>query len=241
MFTENIAPAYYIWGVDRAAYGPVELPGLVNWIKDERVLADTWVYSQDPQSWMKASQIPELKMFFRPKPQPRGEHEDHLESAADLTTGALRQIKIFADMDENQLQTLIPYAETVSVRPFTQVVRRAEMGDDALYGVLEGELRSSIMIEGKECPLANLGPGSIFGEISFIDCAAHTADVLSNNECLLVKFTTASFENIKRNEPQLALAFILGVTKSLAGRVRTVTRRFEEAQFGQFAEAEHAA
>src|SRR5262249_13285902 len=113
MFTENIGPAYYIWGVDHAAYGPVELPGLVNWIKDERVLADTWVYSQDAKSWMKASQIPELKMFFRPKSQQRGEHADHLDSTADLTAGALRRIKIFADMDENQLETLIPYAETI--------------------------------------------------------------------------------------------------------------------------------
>jgi len=241
MLTENIAPTYYIWGVDQAAYGPVELPGLVNWVKEERVLADTWVHSDGTKSWTKASQIPELKMFFRPKPQQVEEHDDPVDHTAELTTGALRRIKIFADMDDNQLRTLTKYAETIRVRPFTQVLRRTEMGEDALYGVLEGELRSLITIEGKECPLTSLPPGSIFGEISFIDRAAHTADVLSNTESLLVKFTTAALENIMRDDPTLALAFMFGVTKSLAGRVRTLTRRFEEAQFGQFAEVKDAA
>ncbi len=241
MLTENTGPAYYIWGVDQAAYGPVELPGLVNWVKEERVLADTWVYIADTKSWMKASQIPELKMFFRPKREAAGVLDDSADSLGELTTGALRRIKIFAEMEEKQLETLIKYADTVKVRPFTQIVRRTENGDDALFGVLEGELRSSIMIEGKECPLSTLPPGSIFGEISFLDRAPHTADVFSNKEAVLVKFTASAFEKIIRDEPQVALAFLLGLTKSLAGRVRTLTRRFEEAQFGQFAEVGQAA
>ncbi|MCI0535762.1 MAG: cyclic nucleotide-binding domain-containing protein [Verrucomicrobiales bacterium] len=241
MFTENIGPTYYIWGVDQAAYGPVELPSLVNWVKVERVLADTWVFGADAKSWTKASQIPELKMFFRPKPQSSGDSADHIDINAGLTSGALRRIKIFADLDDNQLGALIKYAELINVRPFNQLVRRGETGENALFGVLEGELRSSITIEGKECPLATLGPGSIFGEISFIDRATHTADVFSNAESSLVKFTAACFENIVRDETSLALAFMLGLTKSLAGRVRTVTRRFEEAQLGHFAEVEQAA
>jgi hypothetical protein len=219
----------------------VELPGLVTWVKQERVLADTWVFGAETRNWSKASQIPELKMFFRPKPSTLEDFDQNGNSSAGLTTGALRRVKIFADMDEAQLDTLSAYAETLSVRPFTQIIQRGDTGYGALFGVLEGELRSSIMMEGKECPLATLGPGSIFGEISFIDRAPHAADVFSNTESVLVKFTTASFENIIRDEPKLAFAFMFGLTKSLAGRVRTLTRRFEEAQFGQVAEDEQAA
>ena len=36
---------FIVWGIDRVAYGPVELPTLVSWVKDERVTADTWVYA----------------------------------------------------------------------------------------------------------------------------------------------------------------------------------------------------
>jgi hypothetical protein len=37
------AAGYKIWGADNVVYGPVELPTLVTWIQEERVLADTWV------------------------------------------------------------------------------------------------------------------------------------------------------------------------------------------------------
>lgn len=225
----------------KRVYGPVELPGLVAWVKEERVLADTWVYGAEMRNWTKASLIPELKMFFKPKSSTLENLDQNGNSSTALTNGTLRRIKIFADMDEAQLDTLNTYAETLSVRPFTKIIQRGDTGYGALFGVLEGELRSSIMMEGKECPLATLGPGSIFGEISFIDRAPHAADVFSNTESVLVKFTTASFENIIRDDPKLAFAFMFGLTKSLAGRVRTLTRRFEEAQFGQVAEDEQAA
>ena len=37
---------FIVWGIDQTAYGPVELPMLVSWVRDERVTADTWVYAQ---------------------------------------------------------------------------------------------------------------------------------------------------------------------------------------------------
>jgi len=32
---------FIIWGIDDAPYGPVELPVLEEWVKDERVLPET--------------------------------------------------------------------------------------------------------------------------------------------------------------------------------------------------------
>src|SRR5215472_15131735 len=58
---------FIVWGIDQTAYGPVELPTLVSWIKDERVTADTWVFAARTGSWQKAPQVPELQMFFRTK------------------------------------------------------------------------------------------------------------------------------------------------------------------------------
>src|SRR2546425_6964953 len=65
MQNENIEPGYRVWGVDNIPYGPVGLPNLVSWIKEERVSADTWVFFERQHSWQKASQVPELKMFFQ--------------------------------------------------------------------------------------------------------------------------------------------------------------------------------
>ena len=70
METNASGNRFVIWGIDRAAYGPVELPMLVDWIKDERVTADTWLFVERDEAWQKAAQIPELQMFFRKKAAP---------------------------------------------------------------------------------------------------------------------------------------------------------------------------
>ena len=73
----DVEEGFVVCGVDRAPNGPVELPTLVNWVKDEGVTADTWVYDEKTQSWQLASQVPELRMFFQPK------------AASVLTTNAI--------------------------------------------------------------------------------------------------------------------------------------------------------
>jgi hypothetical protein len=55
---------YFIWGVDDSPYGPVELPTLVNWIKDERVLADTWVFTRRDSKWQRATEITASKFWL---------------------------------------------------------------------------------------------------------------------------------------------------------------------------------
>src|SRR2546429_7167311 len=62
---DNIEPVYRVWGADNVAYGPVGLPSLVSWIKEERVTADAWGFLEAERSWQKAAKVPELKMFFQ--------------------------------------------------------------------------------------------------------------------------------------------------------------------------------
>ncbi len=41
---------YRAWGADNIAYGPVELPGLVTWVKQGKVTANTWVFREKDAS-----------------------------------------------------------------------------------------------------------------------------------------------------------------------------------------------
>ena len=65
MDNEEMIPAFRVWGIDNMAYGPVELPVLVDWVRGGQVTADTWVYAEADNVWQKAAQMPELQMFFR--------------------------------------------------------------------------------------------------------------------------------------------------------------------------------
>src|SRR5262245_44262259 len=94
---------FRIWAVDNVVYGPVELPVLITWVKEERVTADTWVFSDREQSWRKAPRVPELRMFFQPKNRPAAA-ADAEPVSTQIKPGVLRRVKIFADLSDEQLQ-----------------------------------------------------------------------------------------------------------------------------------------
>ncbi len=58
---------YLAWASDNIAYGPVELPGLVAWIKQSKVTANTWVFKERDATWSRASDLVELKVLFKSK------------------------------------------------------------------------------------------------------------------------------------------------------------------------------
>ena len=51
---------YKVWASDNVVYGPVLLETLLEWVADGRVLSDTWVFSQEVNSWKPAKSLPPL-------------------------------------------------------------------------------------------------------------------------------------------------------------------------------------
>ena len=208
---------YFIWGVDDSPYGPVELPTLVNWIKDERVLADTWVFTRRDAKWQRATDITELKMFFGKK-MPRS-----TEGSA-ITPGALRRIKILADLNDAQLSHLSDFLELQRVPQWTTVVHQGDAGD-AMFLILEGELRARMMAGERETILATFGPGDFFGDIALFDHGPRSADVVANVDSGLLRLTALSFERLAKEAPSLATPFLQATSRTLASRIRADNKR----------------
>ncbi|MEO5804772.1 MAG: cyclic nucleotide-binding domain-containing protein [Verrucomicrobiota bacterium] len=227
MDSEQTGDGYKIWGVDGVIYGPVELPTLVNWIKDERVTANTWIYGENNDSWQKAGQISELQMFFRAKPATGSATANTSFSHANLKPGSLRRVKILAEMKDDQLERFAQFMEVQNVRQWTEVVKQGEIGD-AMYLVLEGELRVRLMIGGKETILAQLAAGEFFGEMALFDHGPRSADVVANKDSLLLKISSASFEKLFDLAPELAAPFLFCISKTLAARIRADNKRFKD-------------
>ena len=45
-------PSFKIWGVDNVVYGPVDLTVLVDWVREERVVARTWIHVGPEDRWL---------------------------------------------------------------------------------------------------------------------------------------------------------------------------------------------
>ena len=215
---------YLAWGSDNIAYGPVELPGLVAWIKLGRVTADSWVFKVKDGTWSRASDLTELKVLFKSKLPPAAE-----ASAASLgiQPGSLRRIKMLADTDERLLASLLTYLEVVKVPPAGTVVKKGEQGD-TLFMVLEGELRARVFIDGRESTLTTMGVGECFGELAIVDHGPRSADVVANQPSVLVKMSAAGLKKMFNEAPALAAPFMFSLTRVLAQRVRVLSKRYED-------------
>lgn len=216
--------SYLAWGADNIAYGPLELPGLVTWIKQGKVGSNTWVFKAKDRAWSRAADLTELKVLFKSKLPPTA------AAAADamgVQPGSLRRIKMLADVEERLLASLLPYLEVVRVAPFGTVVNRGEHGD-ALFMVLEGEVRARVMIEGRESTLTTMGVGECFGELAVVDQGPRSADVIANQPTVLIKVSEAALKKMFAEAPALAAPFMFALTRVIAQRVRLLTKRYED-------------
>ena len=225
---------YRAWGADNIAYGPVELPGLVTWVKQGKVTANSWVFREKDGAWSRASDLPELKVLFKSKLPPGAAAS---ADALGVQPGSLRRIKMLADVEERLLASLLTYLEVVKVPPFGTVVNKGDHGD-ALFMVLEGEVRARVMIGGKETTLTTMGVGECFGELAIVDQGPRSADVIANQPTVLIKVSEGALRKMLAEAPALAAPFMLALTRVIAQRVRVLTKRYEDTiQFSRAAGA----
>jgi hypothetical protein len=209
---------YKIWAVDDVVYGPVDLPTLTAWVQDERVLADTWIYRLEQQAWQRAGQTPELQALLgTPATDP----------AAPKTPAAPLRVKIFATMTDQQLGRFVQLMEVAKVPTFHEICRQGQPGD-AMYCVLEGEVRARLIVGGRETTLATFQAGDIFGEICLFDDGPRSADVLANRDSVLLRISAAKFDRLAQDAPDLATPLLLALGRTLTARIRNDNRRLGE-------------
>lgn len=225
MNADTSCTGFRIWAADDVVYGPVELPVLISWVQEERVLADTWIYSESQQRWGRAALVPELLIFFPSHQEPTPAEPG---GPQPLKPGALRRIKLLADLNELQLEQFSRVLEPMEVRQLTELVKQGQSGD-AMYFILSGELRVRLMISGKESVLSTLGTGEFFGEMALFDDGARSADVVANKDSSLLKLTGASLRQLREKSPEVAADFLLAVGRSLAARIRADNKRYRDA------------
>ncbi|HVY69074.1 MAG TPA: cyclic nucleotide-binding domain-containing protein [Verrucomicrobiae bacterium] len=216
--------------MDGVVYGPVDLPTLSNWIKEERVASGTWVYGEQKDAWHRAGDIAELRDIFEERPAGATAAvtlSPAHPSTAGIDAKTLRRMRIFMNLNLDQVRRFMDYMDVFPVNAWSLVVKQGDPGD-AMYVVIDGELRARLMISGKETLLATLSPGDFFGEISLFDHGPRSADVVANRDSLLLKISVANFKRLSAEAPDLAAPFLLSVCKTLTARIRQDNKRLRE-------------
>ena len=142
---------------------------------------------------------------------------------SSIHTGMLRNVPLFAVLDEVQLNAL---ASVISRRSLlkNRVVLQAGDPTDSLYIVISGRTKVQMADdEGKEVILAVLGPGDFFGEMGLIDDEPRAASVLTTEPCEFVVITKDDFNALLKNNFEIAMVIMRGLVK----RLREADRKIE--------------
>jgi hypothetical protein len=222
---------FKIIGDDNVVYGPVELPTLVEWIKDQRVTPATWVYNEDEDAWRRARDRTELAPFLQPAPVATHEINPEEPPIAGLQPALLRRVRVLSQFSHQELCRFMELSEVRLVLAAKELVKKGEPGD-AMYLIVDGELRVRMMVDGKETVLTTLLPGDSFGEMTLFDHGPTPTDVVANIDSTVLKISAPAFQRLLQEAPELAAPFLLGMGKALTSRTRATNKRRSPGPFG---------
>jgi CRP-like cAMP-binding protein len=124
---------------------------------------------------------------------------------------ALKKTPIFAKTSDESLASLLKSAIQKTVQAGTKIVEKGQSGL-GFYLILQG--KADVMSGGKK--LAEFGDGSFFGELSVIDGAPRTADVVAKVETTCLVLSQWAMRSIIGTHPEIALSML----EELAHRLR---------------------
>lgn len=139
-----------------------------------------------------------------------------------LTREELQSIPLFQSLSDQEADCLTTRVYR-SDHDKDQLLAMEQDWGDCIYLIFSGFAKvRSYSEQGDERVFCLLGAGDIFGEMSFLDGHARSADVVALTGISLIKFPGQMLMNMMHSNPDLALE----IAKLEAGRLRDLNRRF---------------
>ncbi|HET9714619.1 MAG TPA: Crp/Fnr family transcriptional regulator [Pseudolabrys sp.] len=139
-------------------------------------------------------------------------------------TSALKRIPILQSMSEASLEHVTQLCRWREYAPGEQIVGYLDAITDVLF-LLSGKARVIIYsAEGRGVVFIDLVPSTMFGEIAAIDRKPRSAGVEAIEPCTVAALSASQFEDLLRQEPEVALATL----RHVVAEVRRLSERVFE-------------
>jgi CRP/FNR family cyclic AMP-dependent transcriptional regulator len=137
-----------------------------------------------------------------------------------LDAQTLQRIELFNNLTTDDLRGLLPACEELSVAA-GQAIFEAGHVERALYVLLEGTAEVDLeTARAGERVVAELPPGSVFGESSFFHARVHSATVKARANVRLLRLNRQPFDNLLQSGNPAALRIAANAAAILAARLQ---------------------
>lgn len=137
-----------------------------------------------------------------------------------MSTDSLAKLPIFHGMSEAERDEALAMGKHVEVQAGEHIITQGKLMRN-LWFILEGECQVTRRTEsGCQLNLAELGPNSQFGEMSFFHEAPHSADVIALTDTKLVRLSREDYDKLLASGNPIAFKLAMNSLQQLAERLR---------------------
>jgi CRP/FNR family transcriptional regulator, cyclic AMP receptor protein len=128
---------------------------------------------------------------------------------------------LFGEFPPDELSRLAQICSQRTLGKGAEIFKEGEHGD-ALFILEKGRVRiHRVLTESYDETVAVLGPGGVFGEMSFIDRVARSTSAEAAESCVLIQLSRSDFDVILSKQPGLASKVLRQITMLIARRIRS--------------------
>jgi CRP/FNR family transcriptional regulator, cyclic AMP receptor protein len=114
-----------------------------------------------------------------------------------MDVARLKAIPLFAEVSDDELATIAPFAEEIEVPAGRALVKEGQFAYEFM-AIEDGE--AEVTREGER--VAGLGSGDFFGEVGLLETELRTATVTAKTPMRLITLTGWDMKRLERNIPQ---------------------------------------
>jgi CRP-like cAMP-binding protein len=131
----------------------------------------------------------------------------------------LKETPLFSDLTDHELYEVLHLLHERTYTPGETIFVEGEPGL-GVYVVFQGEVDISTKSRTGKGAIARLGPGEVFGEVSFLDGSGRSATAVAGTRVELIGFYRTELLDLLSRKPSIASKILFALARQLGMRLR---------------------
>ncbi len=137
-----------------------------------------------------------------------------------MTDDSLAELPIFRGMSAEQRNEALSMAQHVEVGTGEKIISQGGMEQNLWFSLSGHCVVKRLTSDGNELKLAELGPRSQFGEMSFFHASPNSADVIATTDMKLLRLSREDYDRLCESGNPVAFKLALNSLEQLSERLR---------------------